>query len=172
MEPQTISAQDFAKLCRPDMEACVLDVRSPAEWREKRLAVNCACVPVDQLDASDFARQSEGKPVYVLCKKGPRAFRAANALVEAGCENVYVVEGGIDALEHTDAEIKRGGGISLERQVRIAAGALVLTGVILGAAVSGWFYLLSAFVGAGLIFAGITDWCGMAMALAKAPWNR
>ena len=62
--------------------------------------------------------------------------------------------------------------VSLERQVRIVAGFLTLGGVVLGALVHPGFYGLSAFVGAGLMFAGITDWCGMAMVLARMPWNR
>jgi hypothetical protein len=62
--------------------------------------------------------------------------------------------------------------MSLERQVRIAAGSLVLLGVALGAFVSQWLYGLSAFVGAGLVFAGLTDTCGMGMLLARMPWNR
>ncbi len=62
--------------------------------------------------------------------------------------------------------------ISLERQVRIAAGAIVLTGVLLGWRVHPGFFGLSGFVGAGLIFAGITDWCGMGLLIAKAPWNQ
>ena len=62
--------------------------------------------------------------------------------------------------------------ISLERQVRIAAGAMVVVGVILGFAVHAGFFGLSAFVGAGLMFSGITDSCAMGMLIAKAPWNR
>jgi hypothetical protein len=65
-----------------------------------------------------------------------------------------------------------GGMISVERQVRIAAGAMVFTGVILGTFVYEGFYGLSGFVGAGLIFAGVTDWCGMGLLLARAPWNK
>ena len=61
---------------------------------------------------------------------------------------------------------------SLERQVRVVAGALVVTGVVLGFWIHPGFFGLSAFVGAGLVFAGITDWCGMGLLLAKAPWNR
>jgi hypothetical protein len=62
--------------------------------------------------------------------------------------------------------------LSLERQVRVAAGLLVLTGVILGTWVHPGFHGLAGFVGAGLVFAGLTDWCGMAMLLAKMPWNQ
>ncbi len=61
--------------------------------------------------------------------------------------------------------------ISLERQVRIVAGSLVVIGVVLGYFVHPWFVGLSAFVGAGLVFAGITDFCGMGLLLAKFPWN-
>ena len=62
--------------------------------------------------------------------------------------------------------------ISLERQVRIAAGAMVLTGVLLARFVNFNFIWLSGFVGAGLIFAGITDFCGMGLIIAKLPWNK
>ena len=62
--------------------------------------------------------------------------------------------------------------ISIERQVHIGAGALVLLGIILGFLVHPGFFGLSGFVGAGLIVAGVTDWCGMALLLARAPWNR
>jgi predicted branched-subunit amino acid permease len=62
--------------------------------------------------------------------------------------------------------------ISIERQVRIGAGSLVLIGVILGFLIHPAFFGLTAFIGAGLVFAGVTDWCGMGLLLARAPWNR
>jgi hypothetical protein len=83
------------------------------------------------------------------------------------------VEGGTKACEHTDLPLVRGKkAISLERQVRIVAGSLVLIGVILGTWVHPYFYGLSGFVGAGLLFAGISDTCGMGMLLSKMPWNQ
>ena len=83
------------------------------------------------------------------------------------------MEGGTLAWGDAGLPLERGriSMISLERQVRIAAGSLVLIGLILGYFVTPWFIALSAFVGAGLVFAGITDYCGMGLLLAKLPWN-
>jgi hypothetical protein len=84
-----------------------------------------------------------------------------------------VIEGGLNNLKEHGLNTEKGAGkiISLERQVRIAAGLLVLIGVLLGTWYNPWFYGLSGFVGAGLAFAGITDTCAMGMALARMPWN-
>jgi rhodanese-related sulfurtransferase len=87
--------------------------------------------------------------------------------------HVVCVEGGTDAWEQAGLPVVRGHKvISLDRQVRMAAGLLVLLGVGLSFLVHPAFSALSAFVGAGLLFAGITDTCGMAMLLAKMPWNQ
>jgi rhodanese-related sulfurtransferase len=94
-------------------------------------------------------------------------------LVAAGVANVVNIEGGTLAWEEAGLPVVRGQKMmSLERQVRIAAGALVLIGVILGWLVDPTFAGLAAFVGAGLVFAGLTDTCGMGMLLARMPWNR
>ena len=83
------------------------------------------------------------------------------------------VEGGTLAWDQAGLPVSRGRKvISLERQVRIAAGLLVLTGAVLALTVHPWWAGLSAFVGAGLMFAGITDTCGMALMLARMPWNQ
>ena len=83
------------------------------------------------------------------------------------------VQGGTAAWEQAGLPVVRGKkAVSLERQVRIVAGFLALTGALLGFFVNIHFIWLSAFIGAGLMFAGITDTCGMGMMLAKMPWNR
>jgi hypothetical protein len=88
-------------------------------------------------------------------------------------QNVFNIEGGTQACVNDGLEVVRGKKfMSLERQVRIAAGSLVLIGIGLAYAVHPAFVGLSAFVGAGLIFAGVTDTCGMGMILAKMPWNQ
>ena len=98
---------------------------------------------------------------------------ALKKLEAAGCDQARVLEGGMQAWAEAELPVKRGRNVmGLERQVRIAAGALVLLGVILGWQVHGAFYGLSAFVGAGLMFAGITDTCCMGMLMAKMPWNQ
>ena len=90
-----------------------------------------------------------------------------------GIPHCLVVEGGTKAWEAAGLPVVRGQGmISIERQVRIGAGAMVLLGVVLGAWVDPYWFFLSGLVGAGLIFAGVTDWCGMGLLLAKMPWNQ
>jgi rhodanese-related sulfurtransferase len=98
---------------------------------------------------------------------------ACEKLQAAGYTNVVNVEGGTKAWDEAGLPVVRGQkAISLERQVRIAAGTLVLIGALLGYFAHPYWIGLSAFVGAGLIFAGVTDTCGMAMLLARMPWNR
>ena len=117
---------------------------------------------------------STGEPLYVICQSGGRAAKAVEQFHAAGFSNVVSVEGGTTAWETGRAAGRRGRArsISLERQVRIGAGSLVLLGVLLGWLVHPAFFALSAFVGAGLVFAGVTDWCGMGMLLARMPWNQ
>lgn len=162
----------------PFGESCVvLDVRTGMEHAEVALKSPHQNVPLGDLDPAKFLQDNHirtTQPVYVLCRGGKRATAAAEAFIAAGHENVHVIEGGIIACEAAGIPLRKGGGevIPLERQVRIAAGLLVIAGIALGAIVTPIFYGLSAFVGAGLVFAGVTDKCGMALALSKAPWNR
>ena len=124
-------------------------------------------------DWSNPAVSSKNQPVFVLCRTGVRAKKAAEILTREGFSEATVVEGGRLAWGDAGLPLERGriSMVSLERQVRIAAGSLVLIGLILGYFVTPWFIALSAFVGAGLVFAGITDYCGMGLLLAKLPWN-
>ncbi len=130
-------------------------------------------VALDTLKSDSLASKNE--PVYILCRTGARATtKAAEQLANGGYENAVVVEGGTLAWIKVGLPVERGTAkvMSLERQVRIGAGSLVPTGLLLGWLVHPGFFGLSAFVGAGLIFAGVTDWCGMGLLLGKAPWNR
>ena len=104
---------------------------------------------------------------------GIRATKAAEKLRNAGLDDVVVVEGGTNAWVASGLPVVRGRKtISIERQVRIGAGSLVVIGAVLGWRVHPAFYILSGAVGAGLVFAGVTDICGLAIVLAQAPWNR
>jgi rhodanese-related sulfurtransferase len=172
-EMSTVSARRLAEL---DAQGKVelIDVRTPAEFREVH-AAHAKNVPLDSLDPRalmEARNGSAGEPLYVICRSGSRSSQACKKFHESGYDNVFSVEGGTQAWDQAGLPVVRGKkAVSLERQVRIAAGFLVL----LGAALSFWniyFALLSGFVGAGLMFAGITDTCGMAMVLAKMPWNR
>jgi hypothetical protein len=109
----------------------------------------------------------------VVCRSGSRGQQACDRLAQAGFTNAISIEGGTLACEQAGVPVVRGKkAISLDRQVRIAAGSPVLLGVILGWFVHRYLFGLSAFVGAGLVIAGITDPCGMGLLLARMPWNR
>lgn len=153
----------------------LVDVRTPTEFREVH-AEPARNVPLDALDPAGLMAERNGdrdEPLYLICRSGSRARQAAEKFRQAGFENVVEVEGGTAAWEEAGLPVKRGQkAVSLERQVRIAAGALVLTGSLLAFFVHPYWWALPAFVGAGLMYAGITDTCGMAMVLAKAPWNQ
>jgi rhodanese-related sulfurtransferase len=158
---------------QPDLS--VLDVRTPAEFSAVHVP-QAQNIPLDMLNPPALLAAGtirSGQPVYLLCQSGGRASRAAEQLSDAGFANAVVVEGGTAAWEKAGLPVTRGKAfVGLERQVRIAAGSLVLLGVLLSYFVHPYFIGLSAFVGAGLVFAGITDWCGMGLLLAKAPWNQ
>ena len=130
-------------------------------------------IPLDELEARLDEVRAVPAPRLLLCRSGGRAARAKQALEKHHVGGLTVVEGGIGAYAAAGGKTVKGKAvISLERQVRIAAGSLVLLGVAGGVLVHPAFLILSGFVGAGLIFAGVTDWCGMGLLLARMPWNR
>jgi len=153
----------------------LVDVRTPVEFREVHVAA-ARNVPLDRLDPQVVQQGRNGsadRPLYVICKSGSRGQQACRKFDEAGFENVINVEGGTEACVAAGLDVVRGKkAMSLERQVRIAAGALVLTGALLAHFVHPYWVGLSGFVGAGLMFAGITDTCAMGMLIAKMPWNQ
>lgn len=172
----TITVRELHQVLQDNASQNVIDVRTPVEFAEVHVAA-AKNVPLDALQPDQLYethRLSIEKPVYILCRSGQRATRAAEHLAKSGFPNSIVVEGGTLAWIDAGLPVNRGKTkvIGLERQVRIAAGFLVLTGLGLGWFVNPGFLGLSAFVGAGLIFAGVTDWCGMGLLLAKAPWNQ
>lgn len=171
----TITPQELAQLQQSGQSLELIDVRTPVEYRELHVEF-ARNVPLDQLDpqAMRAERASDAdRPLYVICRSGGRGKQACEKLQAAGMTQVVNVEGGTLACETAGLPMVRGQkAISLERQVRIAAGALVVTGAALGFWVHPYFMGLAAFVGAGLVFAGVTDTCGMGLLLARMPWNQ
>lgn len=159
-------------------DLCILDVRTAAEVKASTLP-DCLHIPLHELTPerlqAEIARSGKnGAAVYLLCQAGRRAEMAADQLRGKIDAELVIIEGGMNAVSQARIPLASNGRkvIPLERQVRIAAGLLVLTGAVLGTWLNPAFYGLSAFVGAGLVFAGVTDICPMGMLIAKAPWNR
>jgi rhodanese-related sulfurtransferase len=175
MSVMTITPRELQERIQAGAKVELIDVRTPVEFREVH-AVGAMSVPLDRLDPKAVLAGRQGpaeEPIYVICKAGGRGKQACEKFLAAGFANVVNVEGGTSAWEQAGLPVVRGKkAVSLERQVRIAAGMLVLTGVGLGWFVHPGFLGLAGFVGAGLVFAGITDTCGMAMLLARMPWNQ
>ena len=146
--------------------ALLLDVRAYPEWRSSHVA-GATLVPLDELRRNP-ARGALGDEVLVLCQSGARSARAARFLGASGV-NARVIAGGLDAWQAAGLPSQRAGGefIELERQIRIAAGALVLTGLL-----ARRVRALSYVVGAGLVITGFINWCGLGVLLGKLPWNR
>ncbi|MFH5804485.1 rhodanese-like domain-containing protein [Alienimonas sp. DA493] len=161
-----ISPRDAAE--RLKSGGTLIDVRTGPEFREVH-AAGARNVPLDRLDPASL--QTDG-PILTICQSGARSAKAVEKLRAAGLEAVSV-DGGAPAWEAAGLPVERGQKtISLERQVRIAAGSLALVGSLLALFVHPYWAGLPAFIGAGLTFAGLTDTCGMGLLLAKMPWNR
>jgi rhodanese-related sulfurtransferase len=172
----TITPRQLNERLQKGEKLHLLDVRTPAEHAEIHVpGVHLA--PLDRLDPAQLAGANgfaKDQPVFVFCRSGSRAKQAATQLEKSGFAQCEVVEGGTMAWAEAGLPVNRGTStiMSLERQVRIAAGAIVLTGALLAQFVDPVFIWLSGFVGAGLMFAGITDTCAMGMLISKLPWNQ
>jgi rhodanese-related sulfurtransferase len=153
----------------------LVDVRTPGEFNAIH-AEGAILFPLDTLNPRQLAEQlalSSTAPAALLCASGNRAKKASEKFFSEGIPHCLVVQGGTHAWEAAGLPVTKGKGvISIERQVRIAAGTMVLAGVLLGHYVHPGWYFLSGFIGCGLIFAGTTDWCGMGLLLAKMSWNQ
>lgn len=173
-----IDAPRFAASQRQGQVRFLIDVRSPAEFRALHIA-GARNVPLDQLAPEQLAAQlkheglQDGAELFLLCQRGQRAQRAAEQL-QPLLPGVQVIDGGTEACVACGMATNQGGStvISLQRQVQISAGSLILLGCALGTWLHPGWYGLAAFVGAGLTFAGISNTCAMALLLARMPWNR
>ena len=175
MENPTISAERLRELWNSGTDIPLIDVRTPVEFRESHVEF-ARNIPLDQLDPHAVMESRQGsadEPLYVVCRSGNRGKTALDRLRQAGYRNIVNIEGGTLACEAAGLPLVRGQkAMSLERQVRIAAGSLVLLGLLLSWLSHPAFVAVTAFVGVGLIFAGVTDTCGMGLLLARMPWNQ
>ena len=171
--PSLLNATDLARLLRERPDTRLLDVRTPGEFGAEHIdgAYN---VPLDSLSEHGAEiRATVAETVVLVCRSGQRSRTAEAKLAASGMTNLHVLDGGMASWVAAGHPVQRGTPrMSLERQVRIAAGALAATGGFLALFVHPYFAGLSAFVGTGLVFAGITDTCMMGMLIAKLPYNR
>ncbi len=170
---KTITAQELQAQLEASSDLTLLDVRTPAEFRSGHVpgAVN---LPLDQIEKNpQEALKASSGDLVLMCESGKRACLASGHLESTDSPPLTIFKGGMSEWRSQNLPIEgSSNSISIERQVRIAAGTLMLTGILLSLWVHPGFLALSGFVGAGLIFAGITDTCGMGLMLAKARWNR
>jgi len=152
----------------------LLDVRTPAEFVTAHVP-GARSVPLNTLDAAAFlkAHGGQSKPIYVLCQTGGRARKAIEKFERAGFDGCVLVEGGTQAWMDARLPVIRGVGktLPLMRQVQITVGLISATGAALALAIHPLFALLPLLTGCGLLFAGLTGTCGLALLLAKMPWN-
>lgn len=155
--------------------ALLVDVRTPAEHRSIH-AEGALCFPLDKLQNNTGEITpviKDHKNILLICKSGGRTKIAYDILAKQFNQSFYIVEGGTDAWAEKNLPLVTGKGIiSLERQVRICTGAIILISCLLSLLVTKWFLIIPIIVGAGFVNAGITNWCGMGLFLAKMPWNK
>lgn len=163
---KTCSVTDLHTRLRDGGDIVLVDVREPAESAGARID-GARLIPLGTLRQNP-ALAGESGAVYLLCRSGHRAEMAAQILRQQSGAKPIVVAGGMLAWTKAGYPVSRTRGpIALERQVRIAAGTLVLIGLLVPG-----MHFLPYIVGVGLIFAGVTDTCAMGLLLMRLPWNR
>ena len=153
-------------------QAVLVDIREPDEFARSHIE-GAISIPLSQWDKAHLSLAPEAVVIFT-CRSGMRTTGACDRLSARLNRPAFVLDGGVDGWQRAGLPVMVDARAPLEimRQVQIAAGSLVLTGVVLGALVDPRWFGLSAFVGAGLTFAGVTGFCGMARLLMLAPWNR
>lgn len=170
MSLKSISPQKARELL--NQGAILVDIRSADEHAREHIA-DARHLPLDRLQQGVLQNTKVSAVIY-HCRSGNRTSLNANALAACAPCEAYVLEGGLDAWKKAGLPVQKVAGqpLELQRQVQIAAGTLIVMGALLGVFVSPWFYWLSGLIGAGLIFAGVSGFCGLARVLMMMPWNR
>jgi len=155
-------------------KAILIDIREANEFAREHI-FGARHVPLSGLDRHDFDRErADGKAAIFQCQSGRRTEMNRDRLIALGFAQAYVIEGGLNAWRAAGlpSHLDRKQPMEIQRQVQITAGSLVIAGVVLSLAVSPWFALLSAGIGAGLVYTGASGSCLMGQFLSLMPWNR
>lgn len=151
----------------------LIDVREPEDYKTESIE-GAYLLPFSSHISDDLIPKTD-KEIVFFCQIGKRSAKVCELVLSKDPTRViYSLEGGINAWKQSGFATRNAhtGVIALDRQIRIAAGFFVFLGVTLGAFVHSAYYLIPGFVGAGLMFSGITNWCGLAKILLKMPWNK
>jgi len=174
---KTVSVHELRNLLSSGQVPHLIDVRTPGEFSGVHVP-GARSLPLDGLNCAalvaDYSSVKSGLPIYFLCHSGSRAKKAAEKLAAIGFEDCAVVEGGTQAWIEAGLPVERGerAVLPLDRQLQIAIGLLVLTSVLLSQILHPAWMWLAGFVGAGLVFAGITGICALRIIIARMPWNQ
>lgn len=152
--------------------AVLVDIRGADEHARERIAL-ARHEPMERLKNGVLPLEGAAAVIF-HCRSGNRTQVNARTLAACVACDAYALEGGLDAWKQAGLPVVSDASqpLELQRQVQIVAGTLIVLGAVLGATVSPWFHALSGFVGAGLVFAGVSGFCGMARVLMQMPWNR
>nr|WP_221219260.1 rhodanese-like domain-containing protein [Prauserella isguenensis] len=170
--PKTVDTTQVRELRKVDPQVRLIDVRAPGEFASSHIPGSYN-VPLDLLrEHREELTARHGDPVVLVCASGGRAEQARGLLENAGLERLSVLRGGITGWQQQGGELNRGRGTwAMERQVRLVAGLLVLTGVVASIAYEPLKWI-AGFVGAGLTFAAVSNTCAMSRVLGLLPHNR
>lgn len=169
-----IQARQLEQLLQSGKRVALIDVRTPVEHDEMHIA-GSQLMPLDSLDPAVVKRAAEhAEPCVLICRSGKRAEQAYQKLRAAGCGDFVILDGGVMAWESAGLALNRSARkrLPLMRQVQLVIGLSAFVGAVLALTVHKNFALIPAFFGGGLMLAGATGWCGLAMVLSKMPWNK
>ncbi|AWP35283.1 rhodanese family protein [Pantoea vagans] len=172
MSPESVAPEKAKKLI--EQGALLLDIRDTSEYLREHIS-GARSFTLTDIQAGKKIETQEGRPVIFYCLSGGRTAQNSNVLIAAaGPVPALILAGGINAWKSARLPVieDKKQPLPVMRQVQIAAGILILTGVVLGYSIDSRLFLLSGFIGAGLLFAGVSGVCGMANFLLKMPWNR
>ena len=170
MNLQALSEDELKKNRAADM--LIIDIRSSMEYAAEHIPGSLN-IPLEKISSTDFSPWKD-KSILFHCKAGMRTERAKEILCQVGARSLHCLPGGIEQWKHCGlaTEKNKNAPIDIIRQVHITAGSLILISLILSFWLSAYFFIFTAFIGAGLLFAGLTGFCGMARILMCLPWNK
>ncbi|UCB56844.1 MAG: MBL fold metallo-hydrolase [Candidatus Omnitrophota bacterium] len=169
---EMVSPKEAQEVILRDEQVKLLDVRSPLEFHEVHIK-DSLNVPIDTIGLKLKDLSESGKSYIVLCRTGNRSPMAADMLLQSGLHTVKVMQGGMTRWQKERLPVIKGeGGVSLERQVRFTAGAVVLFGIIMSWFVNRAFIWIPIGVSCGLIFSGLSDNCLLSALLMRLPYNK